>query len=44
MQDPKVPNMQALHHTLRYVAGSIGQGILLKAGECLSLIGYLDSD
>ena len=44
MQDPKVPHMQALHHTLRYVAGSIGQGILLKAGERLSLIGYSDSD
>ncbi|XP_057522448.1 uncharacterized mitochondrial protein AtMg00810-like [Amaranthus tricolor] len=44
MQDPKVPHMQALHHTLRYVAGSIGQGILLKAGERISLIGYSDSD
>ncbi|XP_057529764.1 uncharacterized mitochondrial protein AtMg00810-like [Amaranthus tricolor] len=44
MQDPKVPHMQALHHTLRYIAGSIGQGILLKAGERISLIGYSDSD
>ena len=44
MQDPKVHHMQALHHTLRYVVGSVGQGILLKAGTSISLIGYSDSD
>ena len=44
MQNPTILHMKALHHTLRYVAGSIGQGILLKAGERLSLVGYSDSD
>ena len=44
MQAPRIPDLQALHHTLRYIQGTIGQGILLKATDQLSLHAYSDSD
>lgn len=44
LQQPRVPHFQALHHVLRYVAGTIGQGILLYATDQLTLQGYSDSD
>uniref|UniRef100_A0A803LN80 Copia protein n=1 Tax=Chenopodium quinoa TaxID=63459 RepID=A0A803LN80_CHEQI len=36
--------MAALHHVLRFVAGTVGQGILLHASTQLTLQGYSDSD
>ena len=44
LQAPRTPHLQALHHLLRYVAGSVGQGILLQASTQLTLQGYSDSD
>jgi len=44
MQTPKTSHLQALHHALRYIQGTIGQGILLKATDQLSLHAYSDSD
>jgi len=44
MQNPKAPHLQALHHTLSYIKGTLGQGILLKASSQLSLQAFLDSD
>ena len=44
MQRPRTSHLQALHHTLKYIQGTIGQGILLKATDHLSLKAYSDSD
>jgi len=44
MQKPTTIHLQALYHTLRYIQGTIGQGILLKASDHLSLQAYSDSD
>ncbi|XP_019106129.1 uncharacterized mitochondrial protein AtMg00810-like [Beta vulgaris subsp. vulgaris] len=44
LQAPRTPHLKALHHLLRYVAGSVGQGILLQASPQLTLQGYSDSD
>ena len=44
MQKPRSPHHQAFHHTLRYIQHTIGQGILLKATDRLSLQAYSDSD
>ena len=44
MQNPKTTHMQALLHTLRYVKGTVGQGLLLKASDQLSLTAFSDSD
>jgi len=43
MQAPRTSHLQALHHTLKYIQGTIGQGIL-KAIDHLSLTAYFDSD
>ena len=40
----KRQHLQALHHTLRYIQGTIGQGILFKATDQLSLQAYFNSD
>lgn len=37
MQDPRVPHVEALHHTLKYIAATEGQGILLKGSNQLNL-------
>ena len=44
MQKPRTSHLQALHHALRYIQGTIGQGILLKATDQVSLQAYFDSD
>jgi len=44
IQKLRSSHLQALHHTLRYIQGTIGQGILLKATDQLSLQAYSDSD
>ena len=37
MLHPRAPHLQALHHTLGYIQGTLGRGILLKASSQLSL-------
>lgn len=37
MKQPRSPHLQALEHTLRYVAHSQGQGILLQYSHNLTL-------
>ncbi|XP_021758565.1 uncharacterized protein LOC110723521 [Chenopodium quinoa] len=44
MSQQRIPHVQALHHVLRYIAGTIGQGILLQANSQLCLKAYSDSD
>lgn len=44
MQTPRLPHYDALCHTLRYVAHTVGQGILLKASDKLTLQAFSDSD
>jgi len=44
MQYPRTFHLQALHHTLRYIQGTIGHGILLKVTDHLALQAYSDSD
>ncbi|XP_056690301.1 uncharacterized mitochondrial protein AtMg00810-like [Spinacia oleracea] len=44
LQHPRVPHITALHHTLRYLAHTAGQGILLKALDSISLQAFSDSD
>lgn len=44
LQAPRVQHLSALHHLLRYVASTIGQGILLQASKQLTLRGYSNSD
>lgn len=44
LQKPRVPHIEALMHTLRYVGSTVGQGIILKASDQLTLQAYSDSD
>lgn len=44
MHSPRSSHMEALNHTLRYVAHTEGQGILLKATDQLTLQVFSDSD
>lgn len=44
MQMPRLPYLQALIHTLRYISHTVGQGILLQATDKLTLQAYSDSD
>jgi len=44
MQSPRTSHFLALEHTLRYLTGSSGQGILLQANCSLSLQAFSDSD
>ncbi|XP_021726146.1 uncharacterized protein LOC110693297 [Chenopodium quinoa] len=44
MQNPRTTHMEALQHTLRYVAHTTGQGILLKGSDALTLQALIDSD
>lgn len=44
MQAPRLPHFDALCHTLRYVSHTVGQGILLKASNKLTLQAFSDSD
>jgi len=44
MQKPTSSHLEALHHLLRYISGTSGQGILLKGLNQLQLTAYSDSD
>lgn len=44
MHQPRQPHVPALHHFLRYVAGTSGQGILLQDCDTLTLQAFSDSD
>lgn len=44
MQSPRLPHYQALIHTVHYVHTTVGQEILLKATDHLTLQAYSDSD
>ncbi|XP_017239203.1 uncharacterized mitochondrial protein AtMg00810-like [Daucus carota subsp. sativus] len=44
MHAPRVPHWEALIHTIRYIAHSCHQGILLRASDQLTLQAYSDSD
>lgn len=44
MHQPRLQHYTALHHVMRYPAGTIGQGILLSATPQLTLKAYSDSD
>lgn len=44
MQSPRTSHLQALEHTLRYLKGTSGQGILLQADGPLLLKAFSDSD
>jgi len=44
MQHPSTSHLQALHHTLKYLQGTVGQGMLLRATDQLYLQAYSDSD
>ncbi|XP_021865229.2 uncharacterized mitochondrial protein AtMg00810-like [Spinacia oleracea] len=41
MHLPRMPHVAALHHVLRYVAHTEGQGILMRASDSLSLQAFL---
>jgi len=44
MQAPKTEHMEAARKVLRYLKGSAGEGIFLKANNNLQLFGFCDSD
>lgn len=44
MHQPRVPHFDALAHTLRYIAHTAGQGIMLKVSDNLTLQAFSDSD
>jgi len=44
MQRPASSHLTALHHLLRYISGTSGQGILLQGLDQLQLSAYSDSD
>lgn len=44
MQQPRLAHVDALHHTLRYIADTTGQGILMNGSDALTLQAYSDSD
>ena len=44
MHQPRVPHFDALTHVLRYLAGIVGQDVLLVATPHLTLKAYSDSD
>ncbi|XP_030478311.1 uncharacterized mitochondrial protein AtMg00810-like [Cannabis sativa] len=44
MASPRTPHLQAVHHFLRYLKGSPGQGLLYSASSSLNLRGFSDFD
>ena len=44
MHSPTLQHVDALIHTLKYIKGTAGQGILLRATDQLTLQAYSDSD
>lgn len=44
MQEPRIEHWEAALHVIRYLKGTIGQGILLRATSPIHLTGWPDSD
>jgi len=44
MQTPRAPHLHALTHLLRYLKGTAGQGLFLRASDRLTLTAFSDSD
>ena len=44
MSSPRTPHLEALHHLLRYLKSSPGQGLLFSSSSSLSLRAYADVD
>lgn len=44
MQEPRDPHLIALHHVLKYVKGTLSQGILMQGSDSISLQAFTDSD
>ncbi|EOY26809.1 Cysteine-rich RLK (RECEPTOR-like protein kinase) 8 [Theobroma cacao] len=44
MDKPSLEHMNAAHRVLKYLKGSLGQGILMKSESNLMIVGYCDSD
>ncbi|XP_021769460.1 uncharacterized protein LOC110733681 [Chenopodium quinoa] len=44
LHNPRMAHFKALHHLLRYVAYTAGQGIMIQSASNLILQGYSDSD
>ncbi|XP_017978303.1 PREDICTED: uncharacterized mitochondrial protein AtMg00810-like [Theobroma cacao] len=44
MDKPSLEHMNVAHRVLKYLKGSLGQGILMKSESNLMIVGYCDSD
>ncbi|MFV0960702.1 Ty1/Copia family ribonuclease HI, partial [Klebsiella pneumoniae] len=44
MQNPRVPHMNAVTRILRYIKGTLGQGLWLKKHQSLDIVGFADAD
>ncbi|XP_060962333.1 uncharacterized mitochondrial protein AtMg00240-like [Cannabis sativa] len=44
MAKPRTPHLQAVHHLIRYLKGSPGQGLLYTTTSALNLRAFSDSD
>lgn len=44
MQNPKRPHLNAIRRVLRYVKGSVGQGVMFKRESNSKLMGFCDAD
>lgn len=44
MHAPRLPHLSTLHHTLRYLASTLTQGIMLQASDHLNLQAFSDAD
>lgn len=44
MHAPRSKHLRALHHAIRYLAGTVTQGILLKATDQLKFQAFSDAD
>ena len=44
MSTPRTTHLQAVHHLIRYIKGSPGQGLLYTSSSTLHLRGFSDSD
>lgn len=44
MSAPRQPHLQAIHHLLRYLKGTVDQGLLFPADISLNIKAYSDAD
>ena len=42
-QNPGVPHWEGVKRVLRYVSGTVGEGLLYKRGAQVEVMGYSDS-